>query len=175
MTEQTGPGSALAEAPKALVGRQKIIRSDNEEVGEVMVQRWSIEKWKLLVGDLVEIYTGLPPRAKAALWKLGEKEEEPKEGEAGSLAQESEEDSPMAILVLALAETGIDRVISICRWSVRPEDRDKVMQMDADELIDLVQAVLETNPRLIPKLKKKGAEILARFAPGTKASNGSTP
>ncbi len=153
------PASPLRDIPAAMKGRWKIVHSENPEVDGVLVKRWSIEKSMLIIPEIFAIWGDLPEGARSAAYKMGG--ELSSEGGANSAGQ------AMAMLDIAAiaCEHAWKRVIYIIGLSVQPSDKEKVGQMDMDEAIDLVEGILEVNPNLIPKLKKKGPKMLARFGP----------
>jgi hypothetical protein len=165
MSTESAQAGALKELPPALKGRAVLIHSDNPEIQRpIMVCRWSIEKARLLLGDLLAIYRDLPQEIKDGVWKLGSQDE-------------AERDSvDFAEIGLSLMETASSRLISVAELSVAPLDREHVREMDADELLDIFEAIIEVNPNLIPKLKKKGRILLERFGlAGPGAEEPTTP
>lgn len=167
--EERPTASPLREIPAAMKGRWKIIHSENPEVSGVLVKRWSIEKSMLIIPEIFAMWGELPEKARLAAYKVGG--EMGKGGEANSAAQ--------AMAMLDIATIAVEhcwkRMIYLIRLSVEEADRDKVGDMDMDEAIDLVEGILEVNPNLIPKLKKKGPQMLKRFAPLFGGNKKSTP
>lgn len=165
--EERPPASPLREIPAAMKSRWKIVHSENPEVDGVLVKRWSIEKSMLIIPEIFAIWGDLPEGARSAAYRMG--------GEIGKGDGANSAGQAMAMLdIAAIAiEHAWKRVIYIIGLSVEEEDKEKIGEMDMDEVIDLVEAIVEINPNLIPKLKKKGPKMLARFAPlfGGKKSN----
>lgn len=167
--EERPPASPLREIPAAMKGRWKIVHSENPEVDGVLVKRWNIEQSMFIIPEIFAIWGDLPERARAAAYKMG-----------GELAKEGAPNSAgQAMAMMDIAAVAIEhawkRVIYIIGLSVEPGDKEKVGKMDMDEAIDLVEGILEVNPNLIPKLKKKGPAMLRRFAPLFGGKTNSTP
>lgn len=157
--EERPPASPLREVPAAMKGRWKIVHSDNPDVDGVLVKRWSIEKSQLVIPEIFAMWGELPDEARRAAYKLG-----------GEMQKKGEENSAeQAMAVIDIATIAIEhcwkRTLYLIRLSVDDADRDKVNKMDMDEAIDLVEGILDVNPNLIPKLKKKGPAMLRRFGP----------
>lgn len=171
-SEQTGTAATaekpLRELPAALKGRAKIVHSDNPEVNAVMVQRWSIEKSQLIIPEIFGIWRELPESAKRKAYALGGKQPE-------TDAEKAAQVEGMIEVAMMAIEHSLKKTAYIIKLSVIKEDEDKVPLMDADELLDLAEAILEVNPNLIPKLKKKGPKLLARFGPLMGAKPKTTP
>ncbi len=171
-SEQTGTAATaekpLRELPAALKGRAKIVPSENPAVDGVMVERWSIEKSNLIIPEIFAIWRELPESAKRKAYALGGKKAE-------TDAEKMAEVEGMIDVAMTAVEHCWQRAQYLIRLSTIPEDREKVALMDADEAIDLVEAILEVNPNLIPKLKKKGPKLLARFGPLMGAKPKTTP
>jgi hypothetical protein len=148
------PEQGMRQIPPAMEGRMVIVRSENPEVGEVIVARWSIEKAKMILDDLLAVWKALSADIREDLIQAVEESDAREDGK-------SKIDT--ASLAMEVIASATDRVLNLVRLSVVPEDRAKVGQMDADELFDLVDAIVKVNPNFVPKLKKKAWPILARF------------
>ncbi len=167
--EERPPASPLREIPAAMKGRWKIVHSENPDVDGVLVKRWSIEKSMLIIPEIFAMWGELPEKARLAAYKIG--------GEMGK--GDGVNPAAQAMAMLDIAAIAIEhcwkRMIYLIRLSVEEADRDKVGLMDIDEAIDLVEGILEVNPNFIPKLKKKGPQMLKRFAPLFGGSKRNTP
>lgn len=171
-SEQTGTAATaekpLRELPAALKGRAKIVYSENPEVDGVMVQRWSIEKSQLIIPEIFAIWRQLPEQTKRKAYALGGKKAETDD-------EKMAEVEAMIEIAMTAVEHCLDKTRYIIKLSAIEADKEKIPLMDADELLDLAEAVLEVNPNLIPKLKKKGPKLLARFGPLMGAKPKTTP
>ena len=162
-SEQTGtaalPPNPLHELPAALKGRAKIVPSENPEVDGVRIERWSIEKSNFIIPEIFAIWRELPEDAKRKASLLLNR------NDATGEDDQIREVQAIVDLAMTAAEHCWQRAQYLIKLSTAEADREKIPLMDADEVVDLIEAILEVNPNLIPKLKKRVPKLLARFAP----------
>jgi hypothetical protein len=119
--------------PDSISKRTKAIKLT--EGGVVIVEKWSAIKFLTVIDFIVNAVQHVP---------------------ASTLKSVST--SPNA---LAIFKVMGERAIGLIELSVRQEDAPKLKDLDAEELVDLLDAVLELN--LTEKFLKKVKSLVARF------------
>ncbi|MCJ2530758.1 MAG: hypothetical protein LN413_00350, partial [Candidatus Thermoplasmatota archaeon] len=127
--------------PQALEGRQLMVRLVTTTGVHVVVDRWSWVKVQAMVKLVFEVFRQ----------KSDQEMSEILEGEVVDIASN----------VFDLLG---DRVFVVIRESVRPEDRKHITpEMDAEDVLNLLDATLQVNEGFIASIKKKGPAILRQF------------
>ena len=144
---QNGPGldKGFGVIPEALSSRRKAISLS--EGGVIVAEKWSAQKLILILDFAATAFNGLSASSLTGL-----------DGKSTAVA---------FIRILG------DRVLGLVELSVRAEDRPKVATLDADELLDVLDAVLELN--LTEKLTKKVQSLMGRLKPLSTAGVPTTP
>ncbi len=150
----------LSAIPEGFEGIMIFVPSAHPDIDGVIVERWSIEKGNVIRKHLFEIYRSLPDETKEALWNLDKDDAEDEDKAALDLAE-------LLFSVIDRVENEIDIIL---RLSIREKDREHFGNMFYDEKLDLLTAVIQTNPTILPKLKKKVPEWIAQFGQMWKGS-----
>lgn len=133
----------VAMLPRALEGRAKIVRINDPPGWDVVVKRWSWLKFNALV--------------RLILQSIESSDEDEDELLKGSNVQ-------VAGRLLDVLGT---KVFQVIRESVVPEQRSLITEeIDAQDVTELLDAILEVNGDLIDGLKKKLPKMLERFGYG---------
>lgn len=131
----------LAALPQALAGRQEVVSLETVPGVHVIVDRWSWVKVQAMVKLVFEVFRKKSDTEMADILK----------GETVDIASN-------------VFELLGDRVFVLIKESVRPEDRQHIkVDMDAADVLNLLDATLSVNEGFIDSLKKKGPGILRRF------------
>jgi len=166
-SEEAGTASPLQALPAALKGRAKIVHSDNPDVESVIVERWNIAKSNFIIPEIFAIWGDLPEEARKGIYKLG------------TAPMNEEEKTAQALAMMDVAAIAVEhcwkRMLYLIRLSVRECDKETVDLMDMEEAMDLLEAIIEVNPQLIPKLKKKLPMFLQKFGPLFRGNKKNTP
>jgi hypothetical protein len=139
------PDKGFGLTPEALSGRRKAIPVSDG--GLIVAEKWSAQKLILILGYASNAVSGLSAPSLKGL--------------------DSKTTALTFIQVLG------DKVLGLVELSVRPEDRDKIKDLDADELVDVLDAVIELN--LTEKFTKKIQSLMERFKPLSTARPQVTP
>ena len=165
--EEAPKESPLSALPIALKGRQKIIHSENPDVPGVVVTRWNIAKSAFIIPEIFAIWGDLPEEARKGIYKLG------------TAPTNEEEKTAQALAMMDVAAIAVEhcwkRMLYLIRLSVRECDKETVDLMDMEKAMDLLEAIIEVNPQLIPKLKKKLPMFLKKFGPLFGGNKKNTP
>ena len=129
------PGKGFDKLPEALSHRRKAI--DLSDGGIVVVEKWSSQKFILVMDFIVSAVKDMPLDA----LKIG--------------VSDSKETAVSMFKVLG------KKVMGLVDLSVREEDRSKLADLDAEELMDVLEAVVSLN--LTEKLIKKVQGLTERF------------
>lgn len=131
----TAPDKGFGLTPEALSGRRKAIPISDG--GVIVAEKWSAQKLILILDFASNAVSGL---SGASLKGLDTK-----------------------ATALTFIQVLGSKVLGLVELSVRPEDRSKIAALDADELVDVLDAVIELN--LTEKFTKKIQSLMERFKP----------
>lgn len=140
-------GQGFGLLPEALSGRRKAVKVG--EGGIVVVEKWSAQKLILIINYVSGAIAGL---SDSTLRAMG-----------------TDSRSAATNMIQVLGE----KVLGLVELSLRAEDRPKVKDLDAEEFLDVLEAVIDLN--LTDSLIKKVKGLMAKLKPLQTGNGQSTP
>jgi len=146
MLKNADTDKGFGSLPEALSNRRKAVTVQG---GVVVVEKWSAQKLILIINYLSGAIAGL---SDSTLREMG------KDARAAATN-----------MIQVLGE----KVLGLVELCVRQEDRPKIKDLDAEEFVDVLEAVIDLN--LSDSFLKKVKGLMARLKPLSTGNGQSTP